>query len=181
MKPQRLSGTLSEGLCIYTKIMKLIPLTQGKFAMVDDADYEWLNQWRWYAVCFVSGGWYVRHNNMSKTKTQTETMHALIMCNNPEGLYIDHKDGNGLNNQRSNLRFATMAENNRNRKLQKNNMCGYKGVQVRESGNFRCRIRVCGILINIGTYSHIENAARAYDTAAIKYFGEFAKLNFPLL
>lgn len=107
--------------------MKRIPLTQGKVALVSDEDYEYLMQWKWYArragKTFYAG----RHVRL-KLKQKVFHMHRVIA----ERLGIleapDHKDRNGLNNQRSNLRAATISQNKANRGRNKNNTSGYKGV-----------------------------------------------------
>jgi hypothetical protein len=81
---------------------KLIPLTQGKFAIVDNADFDWLNQWKWYAVKSYNT-WYAR-------RFSSIPMHRQIMSA-PSGTEIDHRNHNGLDNRRQNLRFSTSAEN----------------------------------------------------------------------
>lgn len=87
-----------------------IPLTQGKFALVDEADYEWLNQWNWQ----LSNGYAVRSRRIPKGKRQAIYMHRVV-CNAPIGTEVDHLDSDGLNNRRSNLRIATTSQNQRNR------------------------------------------------------------------
>jgi hypothetical protein len=90
--------------------MKLIRLTQNQFAQVDDSDYESLNQYKWYAI--KDNTYYaVRY---SKEKNKIIQMHREIM-QTPRSLIVDHRDHNGLNNQRYNLRNCTIAENHRNR------------------------------------------------------------------
>jgi len=104
-------------------------------------------------------------------------MHELIM-NPGMGQEIDHKNGNGLDNRRDNLRICTHANNMCNRRIGKNNKSGYKGVYFTKSGNaWRSKLRFKGRNINLGNFKKPIDAAIAYDNAAMKYFGEFARTN----
>lgn len=153
-------------------VTKQIPLTQGKVALVDDDVYEYLNQWKW-RVQIHGNVWYA-----FRVEGKAIFMHRVI-TNAPKGAEVDHKDGDGLNNQRSNLRLCSRAENGANRRTNKNSTSGYKGVAfVKLTGRYRAVIRVNYKQINLGSYSNPDDAARAYDTAARKYFGEFASTNF---
>jgi hypothetical protein len=150
--------------------MKLIPLTQGKFAKVDDEDYDWLMQRKW-----ICNGRYVlsRRGGMKKRIS----MHREIM-NPPDDMEVDHIDHDGLNNQRCNLRVCTHYQNSQNRTMHKPTHSGYKGVG-RHFSKWRATIRVNTIRIRLGRFETKEEAAHAYDDAAIKYFGEFSQLNYP--
>ena len=156
---------------------KQIPLTQGKFAIVDDADFERVNQFKW---CAKKGGntfYAARHSAMPFSKTIR--LHIYLM-DSPKGAKVDHKDGNGLNCQRYNLRFATKSQNAMNRGKNRNNKSGFKGVAWHKSrGKFVAQIAVNGRDIHLGCFQTAEAAARAYDEAAKKHHGEFAYLNFP--
>lgn len=154
--------------------MKSIPLTKGMIALVDDEDYEYLMQWKWLAKKDNKGNWYACRVDESRRLIQ---MHRLIMSA-PEGVKVDHKDGDGLHNWRENLRVCTNAENSRNRRINRNNTSGYKGV-VLEHGKYRARIKIFYKIISLGTFQTAEEAARAYDRGALKYHGPFARLNFP--
>lgn len=107
-------------------------------------------------------------------------MHRLIL-NAPNGVNIDHIDGNGLNNQKSNLRLCNQSQNEANSCISARNSSGYKGVSF--SGKeythnpWRSRIRVHRIIHELGFFPTPEIAAIAYNNAALKYFGEYAKLN----
>jgi hypothetical protein len=158
--------------------MREIPLTQGKVALVDDEDYEWLSQWKWFAYHDRSGTWYARRN----IRLPDGRMGILSMQNAVRamdaGYLCDHEDGDGLNNQRYNLRRATKNQNVRNRKKQRNNTSGYRGVSWdAEKQKWRAQIRVDTKGISLGRFSDPEDAARAYNAAALKHFGEFARLN----
>lgn len=150
--------------------MKLIPLTQGLFSKVDDADYDWLNQWKWYAVRDRRSV-YAKRESMGKGIL----MHRVIL-ETPEGMQGDHINGNGLDNQRGNLRNCTPTENRRNRIKSIKNGVKYKGVHP-HYGKFRALIRVDGKMLHLGNFSTQDEAALAYNNGAIKYYGEFANLN----
>lgn len=157
---------------------KEIPLTQGKVALVDDEDHEWLSQWRWQ---YNKRAGYAQRSEMYRDGTGTSfSMHAVIM-NTPKGMHTDHIDGNRLNNQRSNLRVCTCAQNLHNsKKTNKSCHSQYKGVTWRIQDNkWWARITFNCKSISIGLFKTELDAARAYDRAAREYFGEFARLNFP--
>jgi hypothetical protein len=158
--------------------MKEVQLSRGYVALVDDDDFEWLSQYRWHASDKGAGYFYAaRIITKDDGKRTLEYMHRAIK-QNPKGFFVDHKDGNTFNNQKSNLRVCTRAENIRNEGKQKHNTSGYCGV--RPSGSkFVAHITVNNKNIYIGTCDTKEEAARAYDAAALKYHGEFARLNFP--
>lgn len=163
--------------------MRIIVLTKGYIACVDDEDYESLLAHKWSAV--VTGknikrvyayrrvGW----DNSKRRWTGQIYMHRQI-TSAPKGMDVDHIDGDTLNNTRSNLRIATRSENlaNNRRALGET---GYRGVSKTNSGE-RAPYKVMFRRKLIGTFFDIEEAARAYDAAAIEEFGEFAKLNFPV-
>lgn len=155
--------------------MKSIPLTQGKIALVDDEDYDRLIHLKWNAVKH-HGNWYAKSNPAYKTNIK---MHRFII-DAPSGTQVDHINGDGLDNRRENLRLCTHAENLHNSKKYKNNSTGFKGVHWNKQRN----IYQVYIMINrkhkyIGSFTILEEAARAYDKAAKEYYGDFARLNFP--
>jgi len=152
---------------------KEIQLTQGKVAIVDDEDFNFINQWHWNARQ-INGHWYAKRGEAGKTIF----MHRIIM-NAPKGLEVDHIDGDGLNNLRENLRVCTHAENLRNQRLPRHNKSGYKGVLPYINGKVRALIQLNGEKIFLGIFDNAEEAAHAYDAKAIELYGEFARLNFP--
>lgn len=152
--------------------MKEIPLTQGKVTLVDDADYEYLNQFKWCAWHNQNGIWYAVRTPMRVY----HAMHRVILGITDSKTYTDHIDGDGLNNQRSNLRLATPAQNVRNTRIQKNNKSGHKGVSWDKTSNkWRTAIQVDGKGKTLGRFSKIEDAIAAYEEAATKLFGEFKR------
>jgi len=158
--------------------MKYIHLTKGQNAMVDDQDYEYINQWKW--LC-SSHGYAVRVEYLGggrkNTKRQTIKMHRLIM-DTPIDMETDHINGDRLDNRKENLRIVTRTENQHNRKLNSNNTSGYKGVHLYKPTNrWVARITVNSRLLLLGYFEEIKEAALAYNEAAKKYHGKYAKLN----
>lgn len=159
--------------------MREILLTQGYTTQVDDKEYESLNQYKWYAhvARHKDGSTKVVYavRSVYKDGTQaTQQMHNLIM--GAKG--IDHEDGNGLNNQRQNLRLATKQQNGNNRRLSIDNTSGYKGVCWHKAKNkWGAQITVNGEIIHLGYYVDIPEAAQAYDRAAKELHGKFALTN----
>lgn len=158
--------------------MKKIALTKGKVALVDDADYEWLSQWKWCAHQSRDGQrWYAVRRTYGGPVRLFMKMHRVVM-GVPSHIDVDHKNGNGLDNQRENLRVATKVQNTRNQKLRSTNTSGYKGVS-RSAGRWAAVLYVDYTQIYIGCFDDKRVAARAYDFAAMIHFGEFARINFP--
>jgi hypothetical protein len=155
--------------------MKEIALTRGYVALVDDEDYAWLSQSRW--ACLKIG------YASAKIDGKQCYMHRIITGAQP-GQYVDHIDGNKLNNQRTNLRLCTCRQNHWNKPKQtthkqwKGQRSIYKGVE-RIPNKWRARIKANGERIHIGVFDSEIEAAKAYDRMATKHFGEFAYLNFP--
>jgi len=156
--------------------MKKIKLTQGKFALVDDEDFEELNQYKWH-VNFQRGRWYaVRWAPRNKDKRRTKIhMHREILKPS-KTMEVDHIDRNGLNNQRHNLRVATKGQNMMNRPAWGTSK--YKGVYWhKENCKWAAHIYVKKTQHFLGLYENELEAALAYNCAARKYFGEFATVN----
>lgn len=151
-------------------------LTAGKFTLVDEDLFDELEAMQpWYAHLSSRGYYAVKRPR----KTPMVWMHRHIM-RAPDDQLVDHWNVDSLDNRRSNLRFATVAENNANRrKHQRSDAASkFKGVSPRY-GKWRAVITVAARTIDIGAFASELEAARAYDDAARKHFGAFARLNFP--
>jgi hypothetical protein len=153
--------------------MRQIQLTKGKSVIVDDKDFDWLNQWKWT----YDGRYAVRSVASKNGKRRKIYMHRLI-ANTPKGMDTDHQDMDRLNNQKANLRICTRTQNMMNRGKQKNNTTEYKGVHLLRGNTPQAQILINGKNTHIGTFSDKISAARAYDKIAREYYGEFAKTNF---
>ena len=156
--------------------MKEIQLTQGKVALVDDEDFEYLNQFKWHIYKQNRNNFYARTVIYQNKKRIGIVMHRLLLkC---EGKIIDHISGDGLDNRKSNIRCCTKSENPINRRININNHSGYKGVSwFKVVKKWRAQIQYKKIVYHLGTYEKRIDAASAYNKAAIKFHGEFAKLN----
>ena len=167
--------------------MKKIPLTQGKHALVDDEDYDFLNQFKWCArKDNKSGSFYAERGLFqgpdAKPKIKCIKMHRIIVGELDSKVHIDHADGNTLNNTRGNLRKSSPLQNGGNRlRLNHRNSSGFRGVsRSRNRTNpWIAQINKNGKRTCIGYYPTPEEAARAFDKAAKEIYGEFCgKLNF---
>lgn len=147
-----------------------IKLTRGKVTLVDEDDYEYLAQWAWSAN-FSRGKWYARRylGNFQGTKKYL-SMHREIMDASPE-MEVDHRDGDGLHNQKNNLRICTHIENMQNGIIKSNNTSGYKGVfWYKNYEKWVARIVVNKKKVHLGYFGDKEDAVLAYDVAAKKYY-----------
>lgn len=157
--------------------MKQIPLSKGKFALVDDEDYEYLMQWIWFCKVDKRGREYAVRNCSDGGKRTTLPMHRVIM-NTPDGMETDHRYGDGLNNQRYNLRICTKNQNQHNQTPRSNTRSKYKGVDFHKPSNkWRARIMLNKRHIQIGMFESEVDAAQAYNFAATEHHGDFAHLN----
>lgn len=162
--------------------MKEIQLTKGYAAIVDDDDYEKVNQYKWYAQTkrYVQYARRVAYKNGGQF---TVSMHRFVMdC--PDDMQVDHINHNGLDNRKENLRICTNQENSRNMIKRKPTTLGLiKGVVISKcikSKPYKAHIRYNGKTKDIGYFANVEDAAKAYDKKALEYFGQYAQLNYPL-
>jgi hypothetical protein len=159
-------------------------------ALVDDDDYVLLSKYKWHVT--ISG---TNMYAMGKVNNSIIFMHRVIL-NAKDGKFIDHKDGNGLNNQKSNLRFCTKSQNGSNIRKKRRGTSKYIGVSLHMSKwcvkaigyntpvlrtyySWQAKISVNGKAKHLGVFKAEEDAAKAYDNAALLYKGDFAVLNFP--
>lgn len=159
-------------------LMKKIKLTQGKFALVDDEDFEKINQHQW---------WYSRHGYAMRTihfgprsrpQKRNVSMHRELLGLTHRSVLVDHVDGNKLDNTRANLRLSTKSTNGCNRGPTRKNKSGYKGVYKHPQCNrWQSTIRVKGKTRYLGLFKKPQEAALAYNKAALQHFGEYALLN----
>lgn len=148
---------------------KLIPLTKGKFAMVDNEDFDILKGVNWYF-----DGKYVKNNTLGY-------MHRYIMNAKPD-LEVDHIYHNTLDNRKKNIRLVTRAQNTANSKHRKECSSKYKGVCFNKIvKKWVCSLMFKGVVYNLGYFTDEKEAGKAYDLKALELFGEFAYLNFPEL
>lgn len=151
-----------------------ISISRGLRAVIDDADFPLVQGELWHAVPrdASTGGYYAR--------SKLGYMHRIIL-NAPSDMQVDHIDGDGLNNRRSNLRLATQRLNCVNRRAGFSPVSGYRGVyrSGRDNAPWQVELTSYGKRRRLGRYTDKAEAARAYDRAAIECFGEFAVLNFP--
>jgi hypothetical protein len=152
-------------------MMKRIPLTQGKFALVETRDYAYLMKWKW---C-VSGTYAMR-----TARGRTIHMHSVVadrMGLDTRQKEVDHRNRNGLDNRRKNLRIATRSQNQANRPRLRSNTSGYIGVSRAAGGKWEARVKCDGRTYYLGRFDSKETAAAAYNAAATRLFGVFAHLN----
>lgn len=143
--------------------MKKIKLTQGKYALVDDADYKWLNQWKWYAS--KQGNTWYAYRAIWKLR-KTIGMHRLILgLDFGDKRQGDHINRNGLNNQRCNLRITTHQQNHFNN--------GAKGYGFHRN-RWEAYININDKKIHLGKFKTEQEAKQVRQEAKVKYFGEFA-------
>ena len=154
-----------------------IPLTQGYTAVVDDADAQLVLRHKWQ-VRIEQHTAYAQTTFRQAGRLRCVSMHRFILNAGPSDL-VDHADGNGLNNTRSNLRLATQAQNAWNRSMRSDNSSGFKGVHWNKGrSRWVASIQRGSRKITIGYFLNAEDAARAYDAKAKALFGEFAHVNF---
>jgi hypothetical protein len=162
--------------------MKTIPLANSDMVvMVDDCDFERLSQYKWTRKKNKYNFYAERYSYIDGRQVFISMHREILGLDRGDKRKGDHKNMNGLDNQRCNLRVATNSLNSRNSRIRSSNKSGYRGVSWDKlSRKWKTQITVNWKVKHVGTYDNIENAAMAYDTACIKYLGNDAVLNFPL-
>lgn len=158
---------------------KLIKLSQGMVAIVDEEDFDRVSQFKWYYNKKLKDntGYAVRHIVINGKK-KLQQMHRFILRLDQVGMHVDHIDANGLNNTKHNLRLCTHSQNQQNMQKPKNNTSGFKGVSWnKRDQKWRANITINHKNIHIGRFDTIFDAANAYNKKAIELFGEFANIN----
>jgi hypothetical protein len=158
--------------------MKEIELFTGELAIIDDEDFERVSQHKWHRTIGKSGIVYARRQEISDNKVINISLHGFILSNTTT-LEIDHKNRNGLDNRKCNLRLATHQQNSWNRGV--NGKIQYKGVSAYKNrkSTYRAQIRMNDKITYLGCFKTPEAAALAYDKKAYEIQGEFAYLNVP--
>lgn len=155
--------------------MKTIVLSRGQVTFVDDEDFEYLTQWRWYMNTYG----YATRCYMTEGKIKRLYLHRVV-TEAPKGIFTDHIDGDRLNNQKGNLRLVNQKENSQNRKKGINNRSGYIGVSW---DNYNKRWKAQGMFEGkqkfLGNFKDPVSAAKCRDEFVKTVYGSYAKLNFP--
>lgn len=157
----------------------LTPLTRGKYAMVDDDCFEYLNRWKWKLHTPTDGS--KRHYAVRKEKVKNGIKHVSmhsVVCGFPPRTNIDHRDRNGLNNQKNNLRSCSTSQNGANSRKSRNNTSGFKGVTWQKiARKWQSQLMHNRKHYYLGLFEDPKEAAKAYDVKAVQIFGEFAATN----
>jgi hypothetical protein len=154
--------------------MKTINVGIAKTAKVSDADFKLVSQYKWCVSRFRRGGGEYAVTTINRKMVY---MHRMILSPG-RGQFVDHKDGDGLNNARSNIRLCCSSENSRNSRKIKHKTSIYKGVHFnKEDGKWMCQIQLNGRRSTVGRYKTQEEAALAYNAIAKSEYGKYARLN----
>jgi hypothetical protein len=185
--PDWLAGPLIRLALIYRRIcygypFRRIPLTQGKYAIVDPEDYDRLSKYKWYAARCKNIFYAGRNSRPAKGRKRLYIKMHTAVLKPPRGFIIDHINRNGLDNRKANLRIVTYAQNSLNRPYKKrpDSPSKYKGVTWHKAQR-KWAVQICynNIHKNVGYFHDEIEAAKAYDKAAKKHHKDFAVLNFP--
>jgi hypothetical protein len=157
-----------------------VVLPSGDVCFIDEEDYYLFKKYSW--ILHISNGKkrYIISQNIQNSKNKKNKLHRIILGINDPMVIVDHINGNGLDNRKSNLRICTCSQNKCNSGKQIINTSGYKGVfKVKRLNGYKfvARIRKNYIPYHLGTFDNKIEAAKAYNNGAMKYHGEFAKLN----
>lgn len=155
---------------------KSVPVGKHHFAIVDANKYKEITIHGWS----LAKGKYTFYARRKDKKTGKGILMHRELSGAKRGQEVDHVDGNGLNNTMANIRFATSAQNQQNKGLRSSNTSGFKGVHRRKEGKpYIAFLTANSKTMYLGGFEDITEAAKAYDRAAIKHHGKFARLNFP--
>jgi len=146
-------------------------LSQGQSCIIDKKDWSLIKNYKWHVQATRDGRYYAVASPKFRVRV---SMAQLVLGPRPKNMVVDHINGNRLDNRRSNLRYCTRKQNNRN--VGKKGVGKFKGATL-QNGRWRARIMVNGKAIHLGYFDTDCSAAGAYDRAAVKYFGKFARLN----
>lgn len=177
-------GEYAEELADAKRLPRQIPLTLGKVAIVDADDFDELSKYKWFAQRKPQKGFpdYFYACRQERSEGGKGRRQRVVMMHNqimppPPGMVVDHRNRNGLDNRKENLRHATNSQNMQNKRYRDKGLP--RGVsKIKISGRFRARIRDNGVLISLGCFDTAEEAARAYDKASLMLHGEFGIRNF---
>lgn len=159
---------------------KQIYLPNGLVVLVDDEDYDRLSVYNWSISGTNRIGYARRARKTGLLQYKNQYMHREILGIEDPNIFIDHKDGNTLNNQKSNLRLCNQSQNLANQGKQRDNTSGYKGVSWHKNRKtWVGHVSHENKQVHVGVFDTAIEAAKAVDKKAIELFGEFAHLNFP--
>ncbi len=164
----------------YGYSFRRIDIGEGQYTIVEPRDYYWIGKYKWILMGTKYNLYAVREAKIGPKETKRVYLHREIM-KFPKRKFVDHRNGDGLDNRRENLRLATQAQNNYNRrKTSKKTLSQFRGISFdKNSPAWVGCIHYKGKRINLGRFKNEIDAAHAYDRAAKKYHKDFAKLNFP--
>jgi hypothetical protein len=163
----------------YGEPFRRVYVSDGRYALVDQQDFYRVSKLDWIIKEDFDSVYAVRFFKETGRRSRLDSMHRFI-CKPAKGLFIDHKNCNGLDNRRDNLRPATQSQNTCNRPKRRNTTSRFIGVHLaKKEKRWAAQIKYKGGKKWLGYFDNEEDAARAFDRAARKYHGEFARLNFP--
>lgn len=158
--------------------MKTLEISRTYFVVVDDCDYDLIANHPWIARPHRKTVYAQRNFWFGGMRTTLQMHREILGLKNGDGKIVDHINGDGLDNRRENLRICSVQANNWNRRLSINNSTGFKGVHFRRQENkYWAYINILGKRKHLGIFPTAIEAALAYNEAASKLFGEFARLN----